>query len=282
MKRNAVIIAAGTASRFVPLSWECPKGLLMVRGEVLLERQIRQLKEADVDDIVIVCGYMAERFEYLKSKYDVKLIYNPDYYRFNNISSIVCALDYLENTFICCSDHYFTSNVFIEKSQQSYYAALYSEERTNEYCLNLNDDDSINGVDIGGEKQWYMAGHAFFNAEFSRAYKNLVRETYSTIDFEREYWEDIYIKHIHLLPKLFVMRYNSGDILEFDSLEELRKFDSSYILNTHSEILKQICNSLNCSESEINKIKKINEEHSFEFCISDKKYAYINGDIKLC
>ena len=39
-KRNAIIMAAGTSSRFVPLSVERPKGLLEVKGEVLIERQI--------------------------------------------------------------------------------------------------------------------------------------------------------------------------------------------------------------------------------------------------
>ena len=42
--RNAVIMAAGLSSRMAPLSYECPKGVLKVRGEVLIERQIRQLK----------------------------------------------------------------------------------------------------------------------------------------------------------------------------------------------------------------------------------------------
>ncbi|MBQ1982979.1 MAG: NTP transferase domain-containing protein, partial [Clostridia bacterium] len=45
---NAVIMAAGTASRFAPLSYERPKALISVKGEVLIERQIRQLKEAGV------------------------------------------------------------------------------------------------------------------------------------------------------------------------------------------------------------------------------------------
>ena len=37
--RNAVIMAAGFSSRFAPLSYECPKGLVKIKGEVLVERQ---------------------------------------------------------------------------------------------------------------------------------------------------------------------------------------------------------------------------------------------------
>ena len=59
---NAIIMAAGTSSRFVPLSYELPKALITVKGEVLIERQIRQLKEAGINEIVVVTGYKKELF----------------------------------------------------------------------------------------------------------------------------------------------------------------------------------------------------------------------------
>ena len=55
---NAVILAAGSAARLAPLSFEKPKAMFKVRGEVLIERMIRQLKEAGIEDITIVVGYM--------------------------------------------------------------------------------------------------------------------------------------------------------------------------------------------------------------------------------
>jgi len=63
---NAIIMAAGMSTRFVPLSIEKPKGLLKVRDEVLIERQIKQLKSAGISDIVIVLGYMKESFFILR------------------------------------------------------------------------------------------------------------------------------------------------------------------------------------------------------------------------
>lgn len=53
---NAVIMAAGTASRFAPLSYEKPKALIEVRGEILIERQIRQLLEVGIKEIILVVG----------------------------------------------------------------------------------------------------------------------------------------------------------------------------------------------------------------------------------
>ena len=57
---NAVIMAAGMSTRFVPISLEKPKGLLVVKNEVLIERQIEQLQEAGIKEIVIVLGYKKE------------------------------------------------------------------------------------------------------------------------------------------------------------------------------------------------------------------------------
>lgn len=81
----AVILAAGFGSRFVPLTFETPKGLLEVRGERMIERQIRQLHEAGIFDITIAVGYLKEKFEYLIDKYQVKLLYNPEYGSKNTI-----------------------------------------------------------------------------------------------------------------------------------------------------------------------------------------------------
>ena len=127
---NAIIMAAGTASRFAPLSYEKPKALIEVHGEVLIERQIRQLREAGINEIVIVTGYKAEQFEYLKDKYGVILVHNPDYLTRNNNASIYVAREYLKNSYICSSDNFFLSNPFEPNVDESYYSAVYMEGET--------------------------------------------------------------------------------------------------------------------------------------------------------
>ena len=102
---NAVILAAGLSSRFAPISYERPKGLLKVRGDVLIERQIKQLKAAGVNDIVIVVGYKKESFFYLEDKYGVKIVVNRAYAERNNNSSLMLVREILGNTYICSSDN---------------------------------------------------------------------------------------------------------------------------------------------------------------------------------
>ena len=64
---NAIIMAAGMSSRFAPLSYEIPKGLLKVKGEILIERQIRQLQEAGID-VYYRCCRLYERKIFLSSR----------------------------------------------------------------------------------------------------------------------------------------------------------------------------------------------------------------------
>lgn len=60
--KNAIILAAGKSSKFAPFTYEKPKGLFCVKGEILIERQIEQLQNAGIKDIYIVVGYMKENF----------------------------------------------------------------------------------------------------------------------------------------------------------------------------------------------------------------------------
>ena len=156
---NAIIMAAGMSSRFAPLSYEKPKGLLNVKGEILIERQIRQLKEAGITDITVVVGYMKEKFFYLDDKFGVKIVVNEDYYRYNNTSTLIRVLDKLSNTYICSSDNYFVDNVFEPYVYCGYYSAVYADGETDEYCLSFDNDDRINGVSVGGADSWYMNQH---------------------------------------------------------------------------------------------------------------------------
>lgn len=65
---NAVM-AAGLSERFAPISYEHPKGTLRVRGEILSERQIRQLHEAGITDVAVVVGCKKEYFFHLAEQF---------------------------------------------------------------------------------------------------------------------------------------------------------------------------------------------------------------------
>lgn len=276
---NAVILAAGTSSRFAPLSYEKPKALISVKGEVLVERQIRQLKEAGINEIILVVGYKKEQFYYLKDKYNITIIENKDYNTRNNNASIYAVRDFLKNTYICSADNYFEINPFEKEVEDSYYATLYSEEKTNEWCVKTDEAGYIDQVSIGGEKSWYMLGHVFWNEKFSQAFKRILIEEYNEPETANLLWESIYMKHLHEL-KLTIKKYGNDEIFEFDSLDELREFDHKYIESSGSEILSQIAEKMHCNEKEIVKIAALKmpggmEAIGFEFHIGNSQYKYM-------
>ena len=272
---NAIIMAAGTASRFAPLSFERPKALIEVRGEILIERQIRQLREAGVDEIIIVTGYMADQFEYLKEKYGVVLVYNPDFLTRNNNASIYVAREYLKNSYICSSDNYFLNNPFEKEVNESYYSAVYVEGDTKEWCI-YEEDGIIKDVVVGGKDSWVMMGHVFWSEDFSKKILAIIEREYNEPDTANKLWETIYIEHIDEL-KMTVRKYPAENIFEFDTLDELRLFDESYVDDTRSEILKRIASELGMEESEILSVKsfkdKDNSAVGFSFD-AGRKYRY--------
>ncbi len=282
---NAVIMAAGTSSRFAPLSYEKPKALIEVKGEILIERQIEQLLDAGVSSIVVVTGYKAEMFKYLEKKYGIKLIHNAEFNTRNNNGSIFVVRDFLNNSYICSADNYFVKNPFEKRVSDPYYAVVYAEGETSEWCVEVDSDEWITSVEIGGENRWYMLGHVFFDQVFSRTFIDILTQNYNNPDYIGMYWEGIYRKHIDRL-KLKARKYSYLEILEFDSLDELRLFDESYVDNTRSIIIKEIVQQLGCKEREIVSFLPVIDLQSKDiigckFMIDKQNYEYLYKNSQL-
>lgn len=279
---NAIIMAAGVSSRFAPLSYEKPKALTVVKGEVLIERQIRQLKTAGIDEIYIVVGYKAEQFDYLRQKFGVYLIFNPDYMTRNNHSSIYAANNVIRNSFICSADNYFLDNPFESQVEESYYAAVYADGDTIEWCMQTDADGYINRVEVGGRDSWYMLGHAFWSEDFSKRFLPFLDSVYHSSETKNLFWEDIMIAHLDVL-KMQMRKYPGTFIFEFDSIDELRTFDEQYINNTGSLILQNIAQRLGGTEAEITHIKATKTTNTtvtgitFNFRSEMYSYTYKDG-----
>ena len=274
---NAIIMAAGMSTRFVPLSFETHKAMIKVNNEILIERQIKQLIEKGIKDIFVVTGYMPEQFEYLKDKYNVKLVHNGEYTYRNNNSSIWAVKDVLSNSYVCSSDNYFSINPFENEVSESYYAVLFSKGHTNEWCVTEDEYGYINCVTIGGSDSWYMLGHTFWSCDFAKKFIDILYKEYDLLETKNKLWEAIYLEHLDIL-KMKAKKYTINEIYEFDTLDELRTFDKTYIDNSGSSILKEISSKLRVNEKAICNFKPMinnsNKLVGFTFCVLGKTYLF--------
>ena len=273
---NAVIMAAGLSQRFAPISYERPKGMLRVRDEVLVERQIRQLHEAGITDVTVVVGYKKEYFFYLAEQFGVKIVVNDDYVSRNNNGSLWLVRDILANTFICSSDDYFTDNPFESHVYKAYYSAQYVEGPTEEWCITTGPGDRITDVEVGGSDAWIMLGHVYFDRAFSSTFRRILEEVYHLPETAPKLWEAIYIEHVKELD-MVMRRYPEGMINEFDSVDEIRSFDPKFIENVDSEVFDHISEALGCRKTEISGFYPLKQgltNLSCHFAVDGEEYVY--------
>ncbi len=288
---SAVVLAAGFGSRFVPLTFETPKGLLEVFGERMIERQIVQLHEKGIYDITIMVGYLKEKFEYLIDKYQVKLIYNPEYRCKNTLATIYHARDYLKgrNTYLLSSDNWLRRNMFHMYECGSWYSSVYKEGTTSEWCLASNKKGAITKVQIGGADSWVMYGPVYLSREFSEQFIPMLEKYYEAPGTEQLYWEQVLADlinktaEIHLgeearhlrLPEIYINKQPSDQVYEFESLEELRLFDERYQSSSNSAAMEVISDVLHIQEAEIRDIRCLKTgmtNKSFFFRAQGKSY----------
>ena len=275
---GALIMAAGFGSRFVPLTFETPKGLLEVFGERMIERQIKQLHAVGITDITIVVGYLKEKFDYLIDKYQVKLLYNPEYASKNNLATIYHAREILrgKNMYILSSDNWMRDNMYHAYECGAWYATSYMEGDTSEWCVKTNKKGRITSVSIGGQNCHVLYGPAFFSKEFSEQFLPIINEYYHRPGTEQFYWENAAVDHLADL-ELYANPQPEHQIYEFENLEELRLFDPKYQNHSDNEAMSLVSKVFHVPEGDITNIRCLKAG------MTNKSFLFeLHGDHYIC
>ena len=167
--KQSIILAAGLGSRLREITKVTPKSLIEINGQPILERNIEFMIEAGVEKIIIVLGYMNEKFIYLKDKYsniEIEFIFNDKYKEYNTIYSMYLAKEHFDNdTFITTADIYLKNNLFLKYHDGEYsfyllrgYVEHFEKE---EWTAVVSKDKKIVNVD----KHSY-SGHAYTGVSF--------------------------------------------------------------------------------------------------------------------
>ena len=95
MRKQAVVLVAGSSLRLRPLTDATPKCLLEVGGSTILDRLLERLADAGVTRAVLVTGYLAhcieEHLDRSPPPVELTLAPNPDYATTNNAVSLLTA-----------------------------------------------------------------------------------------------------------------------------------------------------------------------------------------------
>lgn len=227
---NAIIMAAGLGTRMRPLTNEIPKPLVKVNGKRMIETIIQGLNKNGITDITIVTGYLADKFDYLANKYSgIKLINNPYYQKYNNLSSLYVARNELKNTIILDGDQLINNlNVLDPQFDKSGYAGSWVNEWTDEWIMHPDDNGRVVSCDRdGGQEGYRLYSVSKWIAEDSKKLRKLVEKEFQAKNYDI-YWDDVVMFKYPDKFDLFVHQVDPDDIVEIDSLDELKTIDTSY------------------------------------------------------
>ncbi|SHJ14913.1 CTP:phosphocholine cytidylyltransferase [Clostridium amylolyticum] len=219
---RAIIMAAGMGTRLRPLTDNCPKSLVKVAGQPIMERQIEFLREKGIEDIIIVTGYMADKFQYLKEKYGVNLIYNDKYNVYNNIYTMYLVRDYLKNSYVTEADVYMTKNFFKNDLEYSTYFSGIKEDFKSEWKFHFDKKERINDIEVGDGTDYIMCGISYWTEKDGKIIKKALEDAVQNENFNKLYWDDVVNKCLKE-AEVYITKIDSNDWFEIDSVKDLLK-----------------------------------------------------------
>ncbi|SUY45173.1 lic-1 operon protein [Clostridium putrefaciens] len=222
---RAIILAAGMGTRLKPLTDNIPKSLVKVCEEPMAERQVRFLKEKGINDIIIVVGYMKEKFQYLEEKYGVKLIYNDKYDVYNNVYTMYLVRDYIKDCYITEADVYMVENFFQSKIDTSTYFIGMKENFEKEWIPKFDYKGNVNGIEVGPGSGYIMSGISYWSERDGKIIKDELETVIKAGNFDNVYWDDVIAKIISKLH-VKVQKTRLHSWFEIDSIKDLNKAET--------------------------------------------------------
>ncbi|GFI18945.1 D-glycero-alpha-D-manno-heptose 1-phosphate guanylyltransferase [Lachnospiraceae bacterium] len=227
--KQGIILAAGLGSRLKELTKFTPKSLLKVNGKPIIERNIEFMYEAEFNRIILVTGYMHERFEYLSSKYhNLIILYNDDFKTTNTISSLFQVKDYLDyKSYITNADIYLSTNPYIKyiADYNFYLLRPVAHYEKPDWIATLDknlkflsvEKHAYEGYAYTGISHWTIDGLMF------------IREKLKDINWHEEmqrnlYWDELLLPHLSKFDLFAQILEHNSEVYEFDDISDIKKF----------------------------------------------------------
>lgn len=227
----AILMAAGLGARMRPLTERMPKPLVPVKGIPLIETVIAALNRRGVRDIYVVTGYLREQFLPLAEKNpNVHLVENLEYDTKNNINSIAVVADIMASSdcFVCEADLFVPDDrLLLRDLDHSGYFGKFVPGFSDDWVFGTDADRRITRVGKGGTDCFNMVGISYFRQPDAKRIADAVREAVKDSANSQLFWDDIVDRLVKDGLDLTVHVVGPNEIIECDTVEDLKKLEES-------------------------------------------------------
>lgn len=272
---NALILVSLPHPQGRPLVYGKPPGLLEVKGKPMVERQIDYLRDRGIDRIALVVGYRKEAFDYLIDKYQVQLIYNPDYADNNFFSNLYHASDFMDNTYILSGDCWLEDNVLWPYEPVSYISSVQSRGPARAWCLETTPAGWIKEIRLGDRDCQEVCGPLFFHRDILPRCKDLIQAYYKDPRESLYFWQ---VTLSGAFRKLAIKaKDQTGHVWKFRNLGELEAFDPHYWDATKARIVDLMPPSYQAKREDIHDLEPLKKGHcnlSYKFRLGQESFVF--------
>ena len=253
---NAIVLAAGKGERLRPLTNKKPKCLVELFGKSLLEWQVDVFRNAGIQDITVVTGYMSDSINIPS----VDITKNENFDSTNMVETLFCAEKKFSNsTIVSYGDIIFEPSVLkklilsshdfsiiIDKNWLEYWKIRFQNPLDDAESLKINSDGNITSIgqkisDIKEIQGQYIGLMKFQNSGIYNLQKfyhdskiksdSGINPLNPSLDFKKSYMTDLLNSLILENFDLKAIEINNG-WLELDSISDLETYEKLHENNT--------------------------------------------------
>lgn len=242
-KNQVIILAAGQGKRLRPLTDNTPKCLIKVGEFPILHRQLKNLEENDLKDIILVVGFMAEAVkEYATGHFprlNFNFVYNPNFETTNTLYSLALASEQVNaagTVLLLNGDVVFEPEIikYLLKDDdgKSFIAVQLKKCREEEVKISLKRDGSVALLNKKTPLEKAI-GEAIGINKFRFSFWRVLTKNLSLLknDFSLEYFEYAVEETIEDGEKIFPFDVGELKAVEIDFAEDLKEAEKIKMWN---------------------------------------------------